>query len=268
MHGVFEQTPDIHWKSAIGCPQCYGHVKRSTKEFIDAAKKIHGDRYDYSQTIYKGDGRNVTVICLLHGPFSQRANAHIHQSQGCPRCKAEKMTKTFDSFIRQSRMIHGDRYDYTDVHYAGMDKKVKIKCPVHGHFFQTPHNHLQGSGCAKCSKKISKSEISFLNAVGITEKMRQYPIPNTKYQVDGYEPSTRTVYEFLGDFWHGNPDVYKIPKPISENSDITTDTLRYRTILKFDRLLSLGYSIRYIWESDWKSKNVDGIKIYNQLNKL
>ena len=54
-------------------------------------------------------------------------------------------------FIKRSKQIHGDKYDYSKVEYVNTDSKVRIICPEHGEFWQTPHNHLNGQGCKKCA---------------------------------------------------------------------------------------------------------------------
>ena len=62
----------------------------------------------------------------------------------------KKLTK--EEFIERSRAIHGDKYDYSLVEYRGKDIKVKIICPIHGVFEQTPNNHMHGAGCYKCGR--------------------------------------------------------------------------------------------------------------------
>lgn len=54
-------------------------------------------------------------------------------------------------FIARAKEIHGDKYDYSEVEYVNYKTKVKIICPIHGEFWQTPREHLNGNGCQKCS---------------------------------------------------------------------------------------------------------------------
>ena len=88
-HGEFFQTPSKHLLGQE-CPRC-AKSKRSvsntltTNEFIEKARLIHGDKYDYSKTIYNGTYNDVTIGCKLHGYFSQRANDHLN-GHGCPVC--------------------------------------------------------------------------------------------------------------------------------------------------------------------------------------
>lgn len=60
---------------------------------------------------------------------------------------------TQDNFISRASEIHGGKYDYSKVNYKGAEEKVCIICPKHGEFWQTPHRHLMGDGCPKCSSK-------------------------------------------------------------------------------------------------------------------
>ena len=45
--------------------------KLTTPEFIERAKEIHGDKYDYSKVDYKGATHKIEIICPDHGKFSQ-----------------------------------------------------------------------------------------------------------------------------------------------------------------------------------------------------
>jgi len=130
--------------------------KNTTKTFIEKAKQIHGDRYDYSKVSYTNNKTNITIICKKHGKFSQRPDKHLI-GQGCPFC-SKTMKSSNNSFIEKAKQIHGDRYDYSKVEYVNSHTKVCIICPEHGEFFQDPHNHLKGKGCPICSKSIHKNK--------------------------------------------------------------------------------------------------------------
>ena len=248
IHGPFNQTPERHLLGH-GCRYCNECPKNTTQQFISDCKAIHGDRYDYSESVYINCRKPVQIHCPIHGNFFQRPDAHLHQKQGCPKCKSDKMRKSTSDFIQQAKKVHGDLYDYSRVRYVDGHTSVCIKCKVHGTFRQTPRNHVTGSGCPKCVGKISKLERLFLDEVGIPEDRRQVPISGTKYQVDGIDGST--VYEFLGDYWHGNPRTTDSNRPMCSSSTTTFGDLLSRTDRKFKRLKSLGYSVKYVWESDW-----------------
>ena len=67
IHGVFEQRPKVHL-GGCGCPYC-GSSSRTTETFIKAARRVHGDKYDYSKVKYINSYTEVTIICPNHGEF-------------------------------------------------------------------------------------------------------------------------------------------------------------------------------------------------------
>ena len=151
-HGEFSATPN-NLLQGHACKKCgkesYSEkTKHTIEQFIEKARKIHGDKYDYSQSVYLGARKDITVICPEHGPFTQRASAHL-LGQGCPKC-ADNQKIDKEEFIRRAREIHGDKYNYSKVDYINNYTKVIITCPEHGDFEQLPHSHLKGNGCRKC----------------------------------------------------------------------------------------------------------------------
>lgn len=160
-HGEFMQKPEKHL-TGQGCIKC-GFLKTAlaqksnTEEFIEKAKKIHGEKYDYSKTKYFGTNQNVIIICSKHGEFIQKAGVHLMGS-GCPKCSGKG--KTTQEFINEAKTIHGNKYDYSKTKYITATKKVIIICSNHGEFLQAPVSHLIGCGCPKCggSMKLTKKE--------------------------------------------------------------------------------------------------------------
>lgn len=130
--------------------------KLTNEEWIDRFKEIHGEKWDYSKTIYNGYGKHMVITCRKHGDFLQKPECHL-QGCGCQKCKSEamksKISLTTDEFIKKARLVHGDRYDYSKVDYKSARTKVSITCPIHGAFSQTPNSHLNGRGCPKCSSQ-------------------------------------------------------------------------------------------------------------------
>lgn len=146
-HGEFQQTPSKHL-STIGCKKC-GRGYMDTDKFIKKATSIHNDKYDYSLTNFERSNIKVTILCDLHGEFTQKPNDHL-TGYGCPKCGGTSNLST-DEFIEKAKLIHGDKYGYekTDYTYSRID--VTITCPFHGDFTQRPNNHLSGKGCKKCA---------------------------------------------------------------------------------------------------------------------
>lgn len=125
----------------------------TTKKFIIRAQKVHGDKYNYSKCIFTTTKNKITITCLEHGDFRQRASAHIYQKQGCIKCRNKSYTKTIDAFLKQSYITHGDKYNYSKVKYVSCSDNVTIICPEHGEFKQQPTRHKYGQGCPCCVSK-------------------------------------------------------------------------------------------------------------------
>ena len=156
IHGDFEKTPMNHLKGQ-GCPKCSKEQKHSTtEEFIKKARKIHGDKYDYSKVVYVNNKTKVCIICPEHGEFWQVPSSHLNGNR-CPKCakkgSGERGKLILEEFIKKAIKVHGDKYDYSKVEYVNNHTKVCIICPIHGEFWQMPQNHIKGQGCPKCSHR-------------------------------------------------------------------------------------------------------------------
>ena len=111
--------------------------------------------------------------------------------------------KTKDEFIKESREVHGDKYDYSNVEYVGAHTKVCIICKEHGEFWQTPSNHLSGRGCIKCRDNATGERCRFSKEDFIK---RANEIHNGKYNYDkvDYKGANTKVYIVCpehGKFW-------------------------------------------------------------------
>lgn len=123
--------------------------------FIQKAKKIHGNRYDYSKVEYKGSREKVCIICPEHGEFWQTPSVHLRAKYACPMCAKNNLKFNTEEFIERAKNIHGNKYDYSKANYINNKTRLCIICPRHGEFWQTPSQHLGGHGCPKCGEEIS-----------------------------------------------------------------------------------------------------------------
>ena len=264
IHGGFYQSPYCHSKGQE-CKKC-GNAKirnkllSNKKEFVNKSNIIHNNKYDYSKFIYKNAISKSIIICPIHGEFLQRPNEHLRMTEGCPKCGIIKCNITKrklgiiysnDEYIKKVRLVHGNKYDYSKVSYENSHKKICIICKKHGDFFQTPNSHLNGNGCPKCIHIISKSEIEFLNYVNISNKSEVRQKYIKPYKVDAYDIKTNTIYEFLGNYYHGNPTLFDL-SDYNKKCHKTFGELYQRTFEKFKKLKSFGYNIKYIWELEWE----------------
>lgn len=122
--------------------------KLTKDTFIEKARKVHGDKYDYSKVNYVGAETKVCIICPKHGEFWQTPHRHLRGDK-CPMCSCRAPLGA-EEFIRRAKSIHGDKYDYSRVDYKNNQTKVCIICPEHGEFWQEPRAHLSGMGCPIC----------------------------------------------------------------------------------------------------------------------
>ena len=197
MHGIFSQKPNNHLMRK-GCPKCAGYGK-STEEFIQEAKKIHGNKYDYSLVDYKAAKVKIKIICKVHGAFEQSPNNHLTKKRGCYKCLGG-VKLTTKEFIEKAKLIHDNKYDYSLVEYKNAHTKVNIICKVHGIFEQEASSHLVGTGCPIC--KLSKGEeriYRYLVDKDISfEREKKFKQLGNK-RFDFYLPKLNTIIEFDGE---------------------------------------------------------------------
>lgn len=231
--------------------------KLTTEIFIERAKAKHKNNYDYSKINYKNFNTKVIIGCPIHGEFMQRPGDHL-RGHDCARCGNKrgsiKETLTTEEFINRVQIIYNHKYNYSKVQYENSHKKVIILCPDHGEFTIKPNGHLNGISCSKCSNgNISKLErrwIKQLNISSLETQKRIYIKENKYYKPDGYDPKTNTVYEFFGDYWHGNPSRFD-PKDINQTNKKSFGELYNQTITKIEEYEQQRYNVVYIWESDF-----------------
>lgn len=142
----------------------------NTEEFIQKAKTIHENKYDYSLVDYLNSKTKVKIICnTCNNVFEQTPNNHLRK-RGCPYCSGKK---NIQEFTKIAAVIHKNKYDYSLVDYKTAKTKIKIICKEHGIFKQTPEVHLRGSGCQKCG--IIKNSLNRLNDFFTEEAEKLHP---------------------------------------------------------------------------------------------
>ena len=135
-----------------------GLSRQNIRYFVDKAKQVHGDRYDYSKSEYVNARTDILITCPRHGDFTIKPPKHL-MGQKCYKCSKEdcskELSKGLSGFIDDAIRIHGNKYDYSLVVYKNQDSRIKIICPQHGVFEQRAKNHLLGNACRKCYLEIS-----------------------------------------------------------------------------------------------------------------
>ena len=120
-HGEFLQTPNDHL-SGCGCPYCgTDKVKQklssNTQTFINKAKAVHGDQYNYDKVVYTNTHSKVDIECPQHGIFTQKANSHLNGC-GCPVCKTSRGEIAVKTFLDEHKIVYDYQHKITTVDYT------------------------------------------------------------------------------------------------------------------------------------------------------
>ena len=252
-HGDFNIKPKDHISYKRGCSVCSG-VKYNTETFIETAGVIHDNEYIYDKVKYITIKTPIIIVCKIHGDFTQLPDKHINAEQGCPKCK-KTARRDIEYIIKKAADIHKGFYDYSLVKFTRMFDNITIVCPLHGEFKQTPTNHINHKQrCPACAIGKSKKEASWLDQIGLPNDKDHRTVilytDNKRLIVDGFDPLTNTVYEFYGDFWHGNPQVYRA-EDTNDANHINFGELYSKTINREKLILKNGHNIVSIWEKDF-----------------
>ena len=194
-------------------------------------------------------------ICAIHGKYLSSNN-----NNECPSC-ANKQPSTINQirkhFISNANKIHKRLYDYSKFVFVDFITAGTIICKTHGAFEQSPTVHINHKAkCPKCIGSISKGEIEWLNEMEkiIGKKIERNGmliIGNRSFRPDGIDRENKKIYEYNGDFFHGNPNFYnaKDKNPIAKK---TFGKLYQETLKREAIFIKAGYKVISIWESDYK----------------
>lgn len=180
-------------------------------------------------------------------------------------------------FIKKSRLLYGDKYDYSKVEYIGNKSKVCIICPEHGEFWQKPNDHIGDHECPKCGNRLRKSEESVLNAL-----IERYGEDKVEYQKKFEFLHSRTSYQTI-DFYLPEYNIgieyqgrqHFIPLKKFGGED-TFQTLYERDERKFRKCTDNGIRMLYITfenpatiPSDYFAPVItDFNELFNEINSL
>ena len=196
-HGEFLQRPNTHLTGSH-CDRCArilisskNPVNQSitTETFIEKSEQVHGNKYNYSKTIYTTAQDKVSILCPEHGEFEQVANSHL-RGHGCKLCaiqnNPQNKPSTTEEFIKRAAQVHGNKYDYSNTIYKKAKNKLIIACSVHGEFSIKAHSHLEGVGCPSCANygfNMAKSAILYYLKVTAESGQELYKIGVTNRTV-------------------------------------------------------------------------------------
>jgi flagellar biosynthesis/type III secretory pathway chaperone len=288
--------------------------KLTTEQFIEKAKRVHGNRYDYSKLEYIDARTKVIIICKEHGEFKQKPVSHL-RNHHCDFCAKENRKQTNIERYGVSCSLHNkkvaEKVKQTNIIKRGCEYPTQNKCVKE----KVKQTNIERYGvCRKSSnvkkilplitdkewlfeqymvlgktavqiaqelnisdgtvgKYLKQHEIEIRYTVGYSRKAVQwlesimeeqnifiqhagnigeYQMPETRFKVDGYCNENNTVYEFHGDCFHGNPDLFKDDdKPNFYQPELTAKELYNNTIERENKIKELDFNLVVMWENDY-----------------
>jgi hypothetical protein len=256
---VFTKAPRVLMNGLYGCAECAkisrGDIQRRTEShFLAWAQKTHGGNFTYHYKLNQtfGNADTISRTCKTCNETSEQLIAsHLHN--GCAICSGMQKHTTA-SFIAKSKLVWGENmFDYKHVSYISNKTHVTLICKKKSHMFScAPSNHFSKRGCPDCAAKkfVSIGETEWLDSLVIPENCRNKWLlaGGQKFNVDGF--INGTIYEYYGDFWHGNLKRYA-PEFINVFSGMTMLELNEHTMTREQMLKEAGYIVIKMWETDW-----------------
>lgn len=201
----------------------------------------------------------ITLNCKTHGSFKIRPDACL-AGAWCKKCATELTALdkklSFDEFKSRILKIHNSKCNemtFAKAVYVGKRVPVQLNCIEHGPFEISPEYCFKGGWCHKCCGNSSCVEMKWLDDLQIPQESRQTTlvINGKRFFPDAFDVDTLTIYEFLGDFWHGNPKKFKSSDIHPMNGQSYGD-LYNKTVTKLELFEQIGYNVKWVWESDYK----------------
>ncbi|MGI0076475.1 MAG: DUF7487 domain-containing protein [Nitrosopumilaceae archaeon] len=221
------------------------NIERYNVEFIAQSPKI---REKIKQT-------NIERYNVEH-PFQSKAiqrkvKQTIHNNYGVKHLSQRHMTGVllllenydwfYNEYIKQGKAANqiGDQLNISGSTVGCYLKKHNIAIKLINGFSYK---------CIQWLETIMEKENIFIQHA---QNIGEYKIPNTKLRADGYCEKTNTIYEFHGDIWHGNPNIFERHKLCNPFSNLTADELHVQTLKREEFIRGLGYNLVTIWENEW-----------------
>lgn len=262
-------SPSIHAhiNGRTGCPNCAKVIPWTLERFLMVATRIHGRKYDYScitELHIQGKDSILSIRCnSCNYEWNPTLHAHINGKYGCPNC-ARKAPWTLKNVLSRANEVHGTKFDYSQIkesHIKGDQSKIPVICnECHNLWAPSINNHIgKGSGCPHCAmiRGYSQIQLDWIESIMLSEGVNiQYALsPEGEYKipgigkVDGYCVETNTIYEYHGNFWHGNPIKFN-PDDINPINGKTYGELYARTTERDQKIRNLGYNLIVKWENE------------------
>jgi len=271
----FGSTKEVWWACCNGHSWVESPNRRTAKGLVNSCRICRslgflypelGKQWDYEKNkdtpfdVSFGSEQLAWWLCEKGHSWRARICGRTLNGNGCKYCSNQKAGYGNDLLTKFPKLCeewHHTKNTLGPENYLPKsNKKIWWLCKVCGHKWPaTIANRVNGSGCPHCSgSSISKASQKWLDSISIEN--REVKIPELKFRVDGFDPETNTIYEFLGDYWHGG--CRKDLVGVNKTSKVSFHELNNQTFTRFEKLKAAGYKIFYIWENDYKNENIEG----------
>ena len=229
------------------CPFCSGRAP-SMDTMID---KFEKNGFTVVSTKPSGCRSKVRVVCE-RGHIHNVSPGYLSKGIGCKLCLTESKRTPFDQVVKE---FNESGFIVLSKEYVSAHTPLVVECK-NGHTIRKRLISVrEGKECYQCTRK-SRSKVSqrWLDGLEIPPLQREITLSvgGDRIRVDAFSPETNTVYEFLGDYWHGNPSTKNLQE-VNEISGRTFQELYSQTFQRFDKLRAAGFNIIYVWENDFKN---------------
>lgn len=169
-HGEFLTVPQTHINGSDGCPKC-ANRNVTTEEFIEKARKIHGDKYDYSKVIYKTNRDKVIIICSIHGEFQQAPDKHLG-GHNCPVCNESKLEILCKKFLTTNNINFIQQKTFNWLGRQSLDfylpeYNIGVECQGGQHFKSIKHFGGENGFIKILKRDITKNQLCGDNGINL-----------------------------------------------------------------------------------------------------
>lgn len=254
---IFQLPLGYHASSGTRCPCLNKYKKMNTESFLAKCHKQNlQEKFDLSKVNYVKSNIKICIGCLTCSREFWSTPNNFLRGKGCPECSGTIINT--EIFHKKLKRLYGDTIDVSDAIFDNMNANVLITCTKHQEKFEVKTYKLYTGAivCKRCAYRkgfVSKKEIDWLDKLQIPINNRQKCIMNgkRKYLVDALVD--KTIYEFYGEYWHGDPRVYPERSFVNRTMEKTMDQLYEETIEREFELHKLGYEVKFVWEYDWNN---------------
>jgi len=247
-----------HKKSTDCCNVCSSPWDPETLDCSNNAS--HYKQVKIARFICCVDGCKITCDCI--GKMIEHVRTHTNARPfACKECSYRSPTKR--SLRGHVQSIHTLNNKKEEPKFF-KTKRVKLESPMFD-CIECKIEKVTGkfSRCFQCNPYAGSSHKEQICMKAIVDELDikdlifghikdQYRIPETKWRVDGYSPSTNTIFEYHSNYFHG----------IVPGNCTVTSLKQFTTLKRMDTLIDLGYTVKYVWGDTFLHRNPGSIGSY------